>query len=910
MSDITIVIASLSEAQGKELLDLASTWTAAGILRDSIWIDRAAWDGSTSAVGTVLSGQGNRGVAVQAELARFIDPENLRVASVHLAADDKTAAKMPSGDSEWAIHEFFRQRASGAQISFRSGVVVAIPPKVTVPKTVFNAKFSFNIFLTPEDRLSDGSLPRDVTPNELAGHALVSLVTLLGLPRWATDTPVDRLSHRQGNDPAVRVARGFMRIVDGGSLADDLVDSVLTLGDPETGWPLPAGLSPDPVAEPENSGTLAAVASAFQLAFDLRFIPFQGSGPPRPVHLGLWDGLKLFFRSFVIIISGAPARFFRYAGERVDTAIEDWFQRHTFGKDAPVVLTLRGRTRGEGNPASAAYQAVHDLGMPGTDAVVPEPRVWESLRAVATGLMDGSPFPGEIQAPMVGTARKVITRPSDIAPQSGEEFVFVSGDLRVEPSDPLGARVALRELGALPEPSEEDDDENEAENHGTPQQSDERESFIQWLDQDGRRESLTWKIGESLDTALQAAAIELANSLEAASKGEPSSAESEEEKANSRAFRKYLLSRTGVMLLLNFFVWLAVRETWDLRDGVLGTLLVTSVWQFFVLRKFLKYVERQTRLQYARAQAISRYYESLNRAHKAAMGVTRFSVLYWQYLDWAATLGSVLHRPWGRTPEMTEVELLGQLDRPLAFGIAHGVLDDDHFQRRVAGGQQAIATVGWLRTALDETIGMSLEHHGRLTNRDPEEEVDPFVDVSPYGATVGVHAKSGERILSERGQIRTDATHDRFAPRLRSVQAQRITQALVREPLPEVFHEVHVLAHGEMEPGVADPRAFLLQIAPTGTRRGSLFPLDLFTDTGRAHEPQHLFLSVPPSADVDTSLADVSRNQSQAQAGQRFIFGAHRLDITDDYELSALSVLCDSAESGAKPISSRAPIKD
>ncbi|HEX2577109.1 MAG TPA: hypothetical protein VHK88_12220, partial [Aquihabitans sp.] len=721
---MTIVLADLADRPAAATLDLAKSWRAADVLRDAIWVDRAGWNFDNEAEGVLVDGQSNESVKVQSELARR-DITALRIVSLHVLGGEASRAPV-AGIDEWQHHRAIRDLTRGTPVRVACGVIVAAARGVVVPDHLFYPRWDFNHLVVPEDRISDEQIPEDVVRTEvLVGQALACLAVETGMLAWAGDAVADLNELPPRNEPPIQVVRSYIRLIDAGRLLDKIVDATLLLDSKARRWPVPSGLI-DPQVVEDHAKEVGRVADEVAAARDLHFRPYRSPGPQSLERLSLWEGLKLFCNAVLEILRNAPQQFVQVISDRLEKGVLEYLQARTYGSESRIVLTLRGRdalSESAGSLASSRYQSVRDLGLPGTDAITAEPELWDDLRVIACGLTDGSPFPSGVEAPRVGASRAVVPEPDAVVPVAGERSAFAPRMLpavRLRSCDPLGASELERYLDAVVagRPLDEGGEATGAEAGLTPETAGHVLGDLRtWINERGRSRSFVWRVGAHIANAVGAASRELADSLVIIHGEEPELAESEAERKIRKRFRRYLF---WMLLLLVIAVGGtgAGQVTGRLTTAVAAALAVTLfvVWLLLVVRRFIRYAVQMARLQFRRATAIHQYYEAFARAQTAALAVTRFSALYWQYLDWAAALGVVMHAPWGSAPETAGDASVPDLMRPLSFVVAGAEVSDNRFQRRVAAARAQVLGVGWLVSAFDEMVRRMVDRLKEITD--------------------------------------------------------------------------------------------------------------------------------------------------------------------------------------------------
>jgi hypothetical protein len=946
LSQQMVLVLAPEGGLSKDVRTLIETWTARGLVKESIWIDRAV----DPASGKLIAAPGVTDVVVHEELAgRSID--RLRAVSLLVASSQEEAASLPSGAEEAAAQNTFRVLAAEAGVHFSGGVVAATVPGVLIPEHCFYEGWEFNLVVSPEDRIADDRMGVELSATTVTTVAATTLVTVAGLWRWSGDARIDSMKPARGSsEPRIQLTRTYVRITDGGFALKKIADAVLTLDGSTGTWPCPTGGSPPSVLADDPVGTVGSIANEFIDAFHLSFSPLQAPSPPPPKRLRLWEGIKLFAKTVWRIILNLPVQWVRQEQERVNDALLTFFTRHTFGEDSDIVLTLRGHSlnRGSGEPTGIErLRGITELDMPGANEAFAEPSLWSAFGTVGCGLADGSELPEGIEAPMRGASRAVVPTPDLIAPAVGDDQMFrnelLSG-VELEPVDAFGAaelercladalHVSEQPAGAPVEPgpspipdafdagadqpilssSSDGVAQNEASSvssHATStvpealraadlaglsaeQLKQLQDSLATWKSQSHRSSSFAWRLGDAMGKAITGASEELAVALTLIHKGPPVNKQSEKEIALAKGFRRFLsFALIAVLVLVGLIVGLVLGSIITLIVAAVAAVIVLAASFGVIIRRFIDTTTAQAREEFRRATAIGDYWFAFNRAYAAAAGVARFCSLDWQYLDWATTLSVLIREPWGQNTKLEESEDLVDIPHPLLVTVGSAEVSADQFQRSVAASQQVVITRGWLRTAFERHVRLSNARFGDLMHVADTSATDATRDTSRPDTVADTHAGTGETIYSPRSQMRHDATGRRFGAEARLDEANQIIGEALGQPLDGLFSSVTVpppAGRGFTGVGVTE---FLSYLVPTDDRPPSSFPAGSYR-VPELHVPDDIQIALPESIAAPTSKAGTSTVTAEWPRiyGERFVLGMHRVDLGEPCPASDLSFI-------------------
>jgi hypothetical protein len=286
--------------------------------------------------------------------------------------------------------------------------------------------------------------------------------------------------------------------------------------------------------------------------------------------------------------------------------------------------------------------------------------------------------------------------------------------------------------------------------------------------------------------------------------------------------------------------------------------------------RFYPYAKRQFRAANARLTTLDADLRARFVAEHEAAELLRLSAAYKEFIDWAAIIGSVLHRPAGKLPETRHADP-AKLDLPDAVRI--GITETDLPQRRrlaaIVGRRHYRR--GWASGLLVELTAMSmatLKFEKGLAENDPNPE--PEVDWQARKRLL-------DDLMSGKAEI--------FGRRIRD-DVHRCTWHL---PLREVFS-------GLEAPHEQEPEDFLTAIIsppPAGLRESFSWPL---WHPGRGPTEDQTYIWAPPSIAAPDFAAET--RLLTADGGPTSLIWTARLDVSAPGRYADLTSFRDADEPG------------
>lgn len=523
-----------------------------------------------------------------------------------------------------------------------------------LPPDLLELGISANVVVAPEDRESPvhASHPLD-DPDQLALHALMSLLVIAALWRHQVDGPLDGEQSAAFNEiPHVVVVRGYGRIARAPRLVENIARAVFAhrrtaqwAADAVGGV---AARDPETIARRQVERFLERHGAAMS---------FDAPRPPPPPQLERVGVFKAFAMMFSFIVNGLKTLPTAVAGritESARRAIGDMAQSVTFGEGSRIQVTgATSRSKSADDVASAtrdlAVVLLERAG--GASPTAPAAgEAWQDLRAVVFALHDGSEFPGGFDRPSDGVVTEIITDVAVLAPDPAEGQFVLDDDIATQL--PPTARVPINPCDALQA------QHVATELDGVEGGEDERGRLDAWVE--SRNSSLLWRLAAHVgDQFLEAQAV-FGAALARVRKG-PASVEG----ALAEGYRRTLLRRwstwsTVVVLAVALGLYLYLRTpfgtdvapVWREYIGRGGDLYVYAAlalvtYAIGMTWAFVVYLRQMFRLQHRIALENADYQAAMTNAIDAAGALIRLAAMHEQVQDWAQIIGWMLHHPEG-----------------------------------------------------------------------------------------------------------------------------------------------------------------------------------------------------------------------------------------------------------------------
>lgn len=458
--DLPIFLVS-GNAHGAAVRAEVARWAAVGLARRTVWVSSSelADDDPTSVGCTIVDDEGER----DADLLMLLGADELTL--VRLVALNLLPT---AGDVDPELPVAARRLEDHLRFVLPSSTQLR-PINVVVPASrvsgvdpeLLQRGWSSNLVLSPEDRASERHTDVFVRPSNFTGHAaLGSMVIGAAWRSMAVGRFDDVTGSSQGATPVV--VRCFGRVVEGTPVVDAIAESVLVNRDD---WPLPHFATGRPVGAPNPKRVIDEVLRSCkdykEGVFRFRPEPEPSLPPPQPVGI-----LAAFVEMFRFIARGIRRMPQQLKDQLYNEAVkraESLAQGLTYGRDSQMVVRLGAREL-DRTPTEQPPTFGPDIGEAVSEAewvldqfedppmAAPVPDIWETLRGISFGLVDGADLPSGFETPKASGNRAVVTSPRLIAPDpAGPPFRLpahvssalfdVNEEIVVRTCDPYAVRI-------------------------------------------------------------------------------------------------------------------------------------------------------------------------------------------------------------------------------------------------------------------------------------------------------------------------------------------------------------------------------------------------------------------------------------------------------------------------------------
>ena len=813
------------------------------------------------------------------------------------------------------------RRTAGQRLLFQTPVNLLVTDS-TCPTAVLSLLLPnwHNIVVSPEDRRHYKDIDRLVAGDALAAHAALALSCVGALWRQQHDTPFDR-EVPAGNDPVVVVTRSFVHALDGGMLANDLLDRLVLT---RPAWPAPhSNRGKKAATVPDRWIAADLVARQFAGIDEGETLHYRGLEPPAPptmVVIRWWAAITQLVKAIWGRLRRRPSEWVTEQKKLMLDRVEAIAQKVTYADDSEYKVVVRLRPDNENLSVSElvtmqsedlARQIRRRIVAPETPAACPA--LWQSLLAVGCSLIDAGPMPKVIaEPPMDGTERAIISRPDAVVAAPGDNAMPLPPDSIIERNDELAEllrspvracdprkvgqvmRLVLRTApipSALPVAVAVD-----AGAGGTPGEPTAAESYVKALDEwtEPRRGSFVWLVGDGVSSELDEAQRDFERHLKTIEAG-PALPDERAEEALRRRLRRSLIWRVlfGVVVVFVAAVLVIAALVAPVITLAVGlTLLLGLLVSYFW--RYLQFLRELERLAHRRRLGISAFDFAIEAAQKAATEIVRLTCLYCWYLDWAEIIGWFVHEPWGQEEGAGAVpEGLDGSCEPEAFEPLKADIGDHDARALVAKISGGIFTTGWLGRQADAGILRSMAALEKDEGNDPEDAPpDPTVDTSLPGGTLGREEASGEfdLVTPPRTRLLADLRDRVVATDARSALKAIIAEECASLDLAVIYPRVRVLREPQHEPQ-ATREVMTELIRPPAA--DLFFEVELFSPRGRtdnAHRVASSRIWAPASLGGRPADAPVTTAELRPEYGARFMPLVVRLDMSGELRPDELTI--------------------
>ncbi len=789
--------------------------------------------------------------------------------------------------------------------------------------------WDLTIMASPEERESPGhaNIFRNVALGE---HAAMAAASVGGIWIGARNSAVEQyIGESASGEARPRLLRTYVRTVLGGDPGSEI--ATRALGPSNGKWRVPENsenfaICPDPDALVSRVVADLGLLDGGALVYPSPpndIVPVKGKGGFKAI----WREFVEFFGWIVTKIKRIPGRIRENIENRITQKVWGSQGAYNFGfgvtperEEVVQLVELRAKKMPRRGKELRTF-AASVLSRLGSQAQLdpPRPALWEGMRMLAFGLVDGGPMPDSFR--QLNTApRQLILDPNHISPDissggfeipstigSRDARLAVWAGTTIHPADPLAASLfkndlSNSELGRNAEPSEtpvaesqvevgvagtgdgdvvvdseEIEDSSESNNvpmtyaQQSPQASavavDLSAEFEEWVG--ARKGALTWRIADRVASEANAASTDL---HEALSMLDPDIHVDIAE--IDRARRRFLW-----MTLVWFILGIAV--------SVLGVVvfkksfapfLALALFFLLTLNSFFRFTRKKSQVEFAFECLVATQRNAMARMEHSARELARISSLYDLTVDWSELIGTHVHAPW--VIDMSaQSELPAIADsirtRPASLIIGESLPDEVKVTALSNIERRSIQGVSWLQSEFNATVNRVMS---RMAAREglPIDSIDPDNDcwANPIGSRMFLleEFRSGDP-QRESYQLTLSGIRERCAKRNPS----------------EIFSEVSFGDDGERQASVQD---FLTALEPSNYLEVPGFIQDLLTDPARValrHERPIPHVVLPPEVG---DHGHASEKAAHITSDGRYLVQSVRVDVGEhltpsDYKMFA-----------------------
>ena len=711
---LTIVV-GVPDPPAIELHDVLKTWARDDLVDRFVWLDAGQlpspdWRPGDAIDAEVLSTVGSQRTSLLDEVAGA-SYATVRLVLVQLLPGRGTAGVPPSVAT---LESILARAVAPSQRLVKLNLLVPATATADLPADLLLPLWDVNVVAAPEDRISDRHADAHVRhPGNFAAHAALECATVAGLWSQVEAGAFDERRVVQSDERCkVVVVRSFGRIIRGAGLVDEVLERVFAIrggGSPV----LAQSAGGAPARDPEQ--LVARTAEQFVAQADgggLNLRPARpGRDRPTQVTVGLLQAVSMLFRFLFSRLRSLPGETIDQVRSGVEGRLERLVQGTTFGEDSMVAARFGNRPAGEADLApeadeaqSARRHAEEVLARLESPASPPaSPGLWQELRGVCFGLVDGGDMPACVAPPMDGSTRQVLVDGSPVAARPDPQPFRLADILPLRYANRPGALQALREC----DPYQADQARHWLAALVTEaRQGGERDAdavleleraaaqFEAWAERRGG--TLVWRTADHLGQQLGAARRALADAVAVLRAGSATLDQAGRQRAGRRLKLWWLLLALFALLSLWGAAW------WD-RSGadtdqwatVAGLALL--VWLGGSLWVFIRFQRQVFQLLYRYNRALWAYRNALQAAVHHGHEVVRLASLYEQLRDWAEIVAWMIHRPEGPAGRGGErSEPFEDAVHPRALRLATGRATAGSLTRVSAMAARSMFAQGWL----------------------------------------------------------------------------------------------------------------------------------------------------------------------------------------------------------------------
>ncbi|HEX9335338.1 MAG TPA: hypothetical protein VF892_05620 [Pseudonocardiaceae bacterium] len=735
MTDSLTIIISPGSTMLREHI---AAWTAARLLRPSVWIDPTALaEPGPDLVDITVSQLGEKRVdTTLRSVLGDTEPRLVRVLLVRGPVDDDvdTDPVVDPYDPEVADRTWQfagRLRAVLAAPTRLRRLNVIVPNGPEVDPRLLDVRCDVNVVVSPEDRPTDGAVDHGVSrPDIYPAHAAFAAATIGAL--WtdmaagAFDQPADEDAEQHGRTVVVRATA---RVVNVDSLPTKIIGKLLASGTRSLREYVP----PSANRTANSAGLVKDVFEAF-VPVERKVLWYRPPTPPpdseRPRIVAMTFGMLLRFLLQVLRL-----RLMEWRAEsrtRLEEAVEKWLFRVTAPESGD--LPEYGPPTADEMSAAATQAPINSRTsalMPGVSPVTPF--LWPLVRRLCFSLIDGGKPPADV-AKKFNTLRPTLTDPSAIVAEPEQRFVLSDVELTLLRHSKLGlSRLRVMDNSTVDRLDRVLSEALAAERPPgvgkamTAAQAwrvlgDCQTRLRAWRDSVDQDSSLMGRLLKHVRDQMTLAKDALIGQADEYRREEQERMRVVQRLEMIRAqLTKFMLSLLAPLLLgvvaLGFWLF----STPGVLDRAAGiTAICCAVGVGVVLLVLSIMAERAGMLDRELDRIEAR------REHTVALVVqwpseaARLSSLYSVLLDWAEIIGWLLHQPFRRETDLGLEPESVDLPRPETFHLVQPADELDDLVREVA---PTVFTEGWLERLYELVVDSAISERTR-----PDHQADPRTD--------------------------------------------------------------------------------------------------------------------------------------------------------------------------------------
>lgn len=874
MTTLTVFLAPDGPACG--VLDVLTDLSAAGLVREFLWVVDADVGTDTTRLGDVAAIAVADGVSVPTSLGTVLaerDHDRRRLCVIVPVADGSVVTDAV----EQRMHEVVA--LTGARVPTALIRVVVARPGDHTAREVLRRDGWHNVLVAPEAARGPGSpsqlLPRDAHPVELGRLAAPAVAGLVGLWTGLDASPLDTAQAPDG----VRAARAFYCRVDADEVDAELRRQVLSTRAP---LPEPGDHLGQAVYLPDPGGTCREMAGLWWKRHEPSLVGTRQVAQDVPVEQTTgWALLKEFIAFLWKTLRGVP--YDLAEGTKIVAATFFARQVHHLvlgAGDSGLSVVVGGVDR-DGRPVAVDWQALGrasgelDRRLADTELTASEPerpdlrRMWSEFADVAMTLTDAGQR--TFTPPQVGPNRGVVRATTDVAPPPRADFM-VSGRLhndvgeRVVVGDVLGAAVLRGRLQQFRTDPVRAEDASHTLNE-----------LAAW--EGAHQHAYTVQAGHRLAAKLYEVVGELTGYLEWLRRMSGEVAP-QPGGGRSRRWLMWLLTLLMVAGLATGTV-LVVRETVSVLTGLIIALAPMVLWLLFVILVLWKEFREIFRDRYRRRKLLSE--EQVVRANlrQAVIDAGRLAGAYEQYLVWCRVVGAVLDAPFGPPAPTAQARPDITSGLPRTTRLARAQVDQAATGEAAEVLRRDVFSVGWL----GRQWAVHLSGAGRQI-RSPRLTAQPAALLDLRGGVADAPLTKWADVLARSGTTAAagEAQWEQVRASLRSPRGRRLEGDLLQS----------VRAIGPGPQRTVRVGEFLSSVDEAQPGPDEEFAAEHFTANGRAERRNRIDVHWPAEERIGLSRVVVLVQLSEACDPEDFVLATrgpapdgHRYEAPPGYTHTA-----------------------